>query len=449
MDTNLNLIVDTYALFAQYNIFVPQDDYDKVDSLLLSFNRMLDNAKKVSQRISEMEGPLLQELNDGIATFVLEFDQFNIDFEENGPMVEGISAKEASDRVFLFQNRFDELWRKYEMYSSGEKLFGLPITEYPLLVQRKREFNYLNRLYSLYIQVLKTISDYYEMPWAEVDIEKISTELADFQVRCRKLPKGMQSWPAFIDLKTKIDDFNETVPLLELMTNKAMKERHWQRLNKLLGSEFDPTSPKFTLGKLLEAPILKNKDDVEDICVGASKELDIEAKLRQVVADWAVVNLQLGQFKTRGELVLKGTETLEIIASLEDSLMVMNSLASNRYNAPFKKEIYLWLNKLVNTGEILEKWLLTQNLWIYLEAVFVGGDISKQLPMEAKRFTNIDKAYVKIMYRAREIPNAVECCTGDESLAAMLNWLLDQLETCQKSLTGMFSLLRYFLLFRY
>lgn len=246
----------------------------------------------------------------------------------------------------------------------------------------------------------------------------------------------MQSWPAFIDLKNKIDDFNETCPLLELMTNKAMKERHWVRLNALLKTDFDPTSAKFTLGKLLEAPILKYKDDVEDICVGASKELDIEAKLKQVISDWSVVNLQLGHFKNRGELVLKGQETLDIIASLEDSLMVMNSLASNRYNAPFKKDIQLWLSKLVNTGEILEKWLMTQNLWIYLEAVFVGGDISKQLPLEAKRFTNIDKNYVKIMYRAREIPNAVECCTGDDTLATSLTWLLDQLETCQKSLTG-------------
>uniref|UniRef100_A0A1A9WR67 AAA+ ATPase domain-containing protein n=1 Tax=Glossina brevipalpis TaxID=37001 RepID=A0A1A9WR67_9MUSC len=436
MDMELTLITNTYALFAQYNIYIPQDDYDKVDSLQLSFNKMLDSAKKVSQKISEMEGPLLQELNDGIATFVMELDEFNEDFVANGPMVEGISAKEASDRVFLFQNRFDELWRKYEMYSSGEKLFGLPITEYPILQQRKREFGYLNRLYSLYIQVLKTISDYYEMPWAEVDIERISTELADFQVRCRKLPKGMQSWPAFIDLKTKIDDFNETCPLLELMTNKAMKERHWVRLNALLKSDFDPTSSKFTLGKLLEAPILKHKEDVEDICVGASKELDIEAKLKQVITDWSVVNIQLGMFKNRGELVLKGGETLEIIASLEDSIMVMNSLSSNRYNAPFKKEIQLWLSKLVGTGEILEKWLMVQNLWIYLEAVFVGGDISKQLPLEAKRFSNIDKNYVKIMYRAREIPNAVECCTGDETLATSLTWLLDQLETCQKSLTG-------------
>ena len=40
----------------------------------------------------------------------------------------------------------------------------------------------------------------------------------------------MKEWPAFFALKKTIDDFNEVCPLLELMSNKAMKTRHWERI---------------------------------------------------------------------------------------------------------------------------------------------------------------------------------------------------------------------------
>lgn len=152
----------------------------------------------------------------------------------------------------------------------------------------------------------------------------------EFLFRCRKLPKGLKEWPAFNDLKSKIDDFNETCPLLELMANKAMKDRHWQRISAVTSHTFDIHSETFLLRHIMEAPLLEYKDDIEDICISAVKEKDIEAKLRQVITDWNLNNLTFASFKTRGELLLKGAETSEMVSLMEDSLMVLGSLMSNR-----------------------------------------------------------------------------------------------------------------------
>ena len=351
-------------------------------------------------------------------------------------MVEGIPPREASDRMTIFQAKFDELWRKYETYSGGEELFGLPVTNYEDLQRIKKELNLLQKLYGLYNQVIDTINGYYDIAWIDVNIEKINADLVDFQNRCRKLPKGLKEYQAFNDLKKTIDDFNETCPLLEMMANKSMKDRHWARIATTTNHKFDIDSDNFMLRDIMSAPLLKYKEEIEDICISAIKEQDIEAKLKQVIADWGNQNFQFAAFKTRGELLLKGDTTGEVITLMEDSLMILGSLMSNRYNAPFKKQIQEWVAKLTTTTEIIENWMIVQNLWIYLEAVFVGGDIAKQLPQEAKRFSNIDKSWQKIMQKAHDTTNVVSCCVGDETLSQLLPHLLEQLEVCQKSLTG-------------
>lgn len=46
----------------------------------------------------------------------------------------------------------------------------------------------------------------------------------------------------------------------------------------------------------------------------------------------------------------------------------------------------------------VQVWMVVQRKWMYLESIFIGGDIRAQLPEEARKFDDIDKTFKKVGY---------------------------------------------------
>ena len=157
----------------------------------------------------EIQPKYRTELAENVQTFLRECEQFYRDYEQRGPTIPGLAPRDSSDRQIIFQSRVENLYKKYETYHGGEELFGLPVTDYPQLEKIKRDLTLLQRLYSLYNKVLDTVASYYDILWIDINIDKINQELAEFQISCRKLPKGLREFPAFHTLKKTIDDFSE------------------------------------------------------------------------------------------------------------------------------------------------------------------------------------------------------------------------------------------------
>lgn len=81
---------------------------------------------------------------------------------------------------------------------------------------------------------------------------------------------------------------------------------------------------------------------------------------------------------------------------LDDHSMNLQSMSASPFIGPFMGTVQKWEKCLTLVSEMLDEWIATQRKWMYLEGIFIGGDIREQLPDEAKKFDDIDKAFIRV-----------------------------------------------------
>ena len=425
-------------LLAEHKLRPPEMD----DDLSLGqLEELWSQARKLSSsaedQIDLVQPQFKSGLRSDVGNFQARVQLFFAVYQKNGPMVPSLEPRAAVERLRKTKTEFQELEQIWRSLEAGERLFGMPITPYAELEQVAAELALLSSLYNLYTDVLSTIDGYGDLLWASVDCDVMHGQISLFTSRCRKLNKKMKEWPAFVELKQKIDEFNDLLPLLVLLRSKTLRERHWITIAKIAGQEpLNRNVDIFKLHHVLELNMVKNGDDVEEICVEAQKQAEIEARLARLRDDWTDQYFAFEDFKDRGPLLLESKATAELTEKLDESQTALLAMMASRFNGPFKSSLQSWVQKLATVSEVTEQWLAVQFLWMYLEAVFSSGDIAKQLPQESRRFSQIDKTWTTIMDNASEQSNCARLCCGDEMLKNLLPSLLLQLEICQRHLGG-------------
>jgi Dynein heavy chain, N-terminal region 2 len=76
---------------------------------------------------------------------------------------------------------------------------------------------------------------------------------------------------------------------------------------------------------------------------------------------------------------------------------------------------------LSDTSDTLERWLKVQMMWCSLESVFTGGDIAKQMPLEAKKFAKVSvfEQLLRVRMTSSYGENSVNCIAQMTLLSAV------------------------------
>lgn len=438
IETEISPISDMYEMLEQYlpGGYIDKEEMDQKSIIRSSWRKLVDYAEDVTDALGEVQGKFKKQLMKDVKDFQSEVLVFQQDYAENGPMVSGLKPADAVARLHRFKDELMLRERKLDVYGAGEELFALRTTIYPELVQVKKELTLLDELYGLYMDVIKTLEQYRNLLWSELPwkIDEMTSTIDSFDMRCKRMPKRLHGWEAYGILQQDIENYKDILPLIQNLSKTSMKARHWREIQTLLSvTELSVEQDSFQLSQLLATNILECKDDVDYVCESADRELQIETKLNQLSEFWDRNRFEFIFWRSGDVPIIKSSA--QILEDLEEAQLKLQTMLGMRHVVPFRELVQQKLDQISDTTDTLELWMKVQTLWMSLESVFTGGDIAKQMPVEAKKFAKIDKTFLKLMQKAGETKQVVGSC-ANELTRHTLPILYDELEKCQKSLKG-------------
>ena len=92
-----------------------------------------------------------------------------------------------------------------------------------------------------------------------------------------------------LQVKAKVEEFREYMPLVQTLFNPGLRDRHWEQISEVVEYPLKPDD-SYTLDKLLGYDLMKFVPQFESISEAASKEFSLENAMKKMKTDWQDVS---------------------------------------------------------------------------------------------------------------------------------------------------------------
>ena len=268
------------------------------------------------------------------------------------------------------------------------------------------------------------------LPFESLNTEEINNQINMFMKVAFSLDKGLPPNDVVPRLKSMVDEYRSMYTAIVDLRNPALKSRHWDKIQDTIGKTISKEEG-FTLGKLIEMRIFDFKEEINSISGQAGSEAALEEMLTRIIKIWNDTEFVIVSYRDSKDVFILGSVE-DVQTLLEDSLVTIATIKGSRFIGPIKTEVERWDKQVNLFSETLDAWLNCQRNWLYLESIFSAPDIQRQLPDEARMFSQVDRSWKDAMRKVARNPNAIKAGTapGLLELLQQNNVLLDQIQKC-------------------
>ncbi|KAF1335297.1 Dynein heavy chain, partial [Globisporangium splendens] len=280
--------------------------------------------------------------------------------------------------------------------------FGIEESKNDGFLQTEKELELLQQIWAL--------TDEWDVVWAswknkvfyEIEVESMESTAAQFFKKVVKYGKEMKNWTVWSSMKTKIEQFRQTLPLIQDLKSPALRSRHWAQLKEEMGTTFDTESTSFTLERVFSLGFHLHAEFISTLSGNASKELSIGQALDNIDKRWSGIDIDIGEYK---RVYYKIKSAGDLFTALENDQVQLSTMKASPFFGSFDTKILYWEKALSHMSEVIETLLSVQRCWIYLEIVAPKKEILKK-PQQALELKQKDLKIAK--EKLQEVTEKVE-----------------------------------------
>ena len=128
-------------------------------------------------------------------------------------------------RLVKYQIELDEFDAERQELANAEKLFDLPITAYPQLLEVQKQMKGMQQVYQIFKNQKIAREEWAQALWANLNVEQLQKGIEDFIKELKRLPREVKSLPVAVTVEEKMKEFKDSIPLFADLKNEALRER--------------------------------------------------------------------------------------------------------------------------------------------------------------------------------------------------------------------------------
>ncbi|KAL3846382.1 hypothetical protein ACJMK2_017380 [Sinanodonta woodiana] len=424
---------DQFAILEKYEVPTPDNVKNMLNQLgseWLTFQQILiDSEGMLKKHKEKFKSSLLAQSEE----FKKQVHNLLDEFQTKGPFTSNITTADALVSVEAIRVNLASLKKQEQELRRGLNIFKIDQPPSKEIANLEKDLELIETIWSLNKEWEENWASWKGGTFVELQTAEMENQSQALFKKLSRYSRELKdkNWEIVDTTKNRVDQFKRTMPLVNDLKNNAMRPRHWTKIQSEMQRQFDHKAIDFTLERIIEYGFDQFAETINEISGAATKELAIEQALDAITQTWNITELDIAPYKDKGHFKVKSTE--DVFAALEDNQVQLSTMKASRFVKAFEQDVDRWERTLSHILEVVEMLLTVQRQWMYLENIFLGEDIRKQLPRESAEFDDVNAKWKIIMTRLNKDKNALRG-THHEGMLEQLNDMNLKLEEIQKSL---------------